>query len=144
MWFAGETACATNGKSFACIGGACFSLPTPACGRIPSQPPMTVLTVEELLQLLDLRLGFVQETPGLRHVAGVERGLGAIQVGVHQVSRRLHVATQVQAAGGLRALQRLQAGADAGSAHADQGETLADLLQLGAAGPGGGRRLVLY
>jgi hypothetical protein len=37
MWFAGETACATNGKSFACIGGACFSLPTPACGRIPSQ-----------------------------------------------------------------------------------------------------------
>ena len=25
MSIAGETACATNGKSFACIGGACFS-----------------------------------------------------------------------------------------------------------------------
>jgi hypothetical protein len=37
MWLAGETACATTGKSFACIGGACFSLPTPACGRIFSQ-----------------------------------------------------------------------------------------------------------
>ena len=34
MRYAGETACATTGKSFACIGGACFSLPTPACGRI--------------------------------------------------------------------------------------------------------------
>src|ERR1017187_4615241 len=32
--FAGETACATTSKSFACKGGACFSLPTPACGRI--------------------------------------------------------------------------------------------------------------
>src|SRR5450759_5348107 len=32
-WFAGETACATNGNSFARSGGACFSLPTPACGR---------------------------------------------------------------------------------------------------------------
>src|ERR1035441_4655494 len=37
MRFAGGTACATNGKSLACIGGACFSLPTPACGRIFSQ-----------------------------------------------------------------------------------------------------------
>ena len=37
MKFAGETACATNGKSFVCNGGACFSLPTPACGRIFSQ-----------------------------------------------------------------------------------------------------------
>jgi hypothetical protein len=34
---AGETACATNDKSFACIGGAGFSLPTPACGRILSR-----------------------------------------------------------------------------------------------------------
>src|ERR1035441_5761641 len=33
MRFAGETACATTGKSCACIGGACFSLPPPACGR---------------------------------------------------------------------------------------------------------------
>src|ERR1039457_2574584 len=32
--YAGETACATNGKSFACIGGTGFSLSTPACGRI--------------------------------------------------------------------------------------------------------------
>src|ERR1035441_10875350 len=39
MRYAGETACATNGKSFAWIGGACFSLPTPACGRIFSQLP---------------------------------------------------------------------------------------------------------
>src|ERR1035441_3036733 len=37
MWFAGENACATNGRSFARIGGAGFSLPTPACGRISSQ-----------------------------------------------------------------------------------------------------------
>jgi hypothetical protein len=37
MRHAGETACGTIGKSFACIGGACFSLPTPACGRILSQ-----------------------------------------------------------------------------------------------------------
>src|ERR1035441_7911353 len=29
---AGETACATNGESFVCIGGAGFSLPTPASG----------------------------------------------------------------------------------------------------------------
>ena len=36
MQFAGGTACATTGNSFACIGGACFSLPTPACGRISS------------------------------------------------------------------------------------------------------------
>src|ERR1019366_376177 len=34
MRYAGETACATNGKSFACIGGTGFSLSTPACGRI--------------------------------------------------------------------------------------------------------------
>src|ERR1019366_4331463 len=34
---AGETACATNGMAFACSGGACFSLPTPACGRILSR-----------------------------------------------------------------------------------------------------------
>jgi hypothetical protein len=34
MLFAGETACATNGKFVSCIDGACFSLPTPACGRI--------------------------------------------------------------------------------------------------------------
>src|ERR1035441_7190022 len=34
---AGETACATNGKSLARIGGACFSLPTPVCGRISSR-----------------------------------------------------------------------------------------------------------
>src|ERR1035441_2981934 len=38
MRLAGETACATNGKSFACKGGAGFSLGsplgTPACGRI--------------------------------------------------------------------------------------------------------------
>src|ERR1035438_4401822 len=33
MRYAGETACATNGKSFACIGGTGFSLSTPACGR---------------------------------------------------------------------------------------------------------------
>src|ERR1022692_289356 len=112
--------------------------------RISSQPSKSILTVEEFLQLLDLRLGFVQETPGLRDIAGVERGLGAIQVGVHQVGRSLHVATQVQTAGGLRALQRLQAGANAGRAHADQGDTLADFLQLGATGTGGGRRLVLY
>jgi hypothetical protein len=32
MRFAGETACATTGKSFACIGGACFSLPRPLAG----------------------------------------------------------------------------------------------------------------
>ena len=38
MRLAGETACATNDKSFACIGGAGFSLPTPVCGRIVSQP----------------------------------------------------------------------------------------------------------
>src|ERR1035441_8115915 len=34
MRYAGETACATKGKSFACIGGTGFSLSTPACGRI--------------------------------------------------------------------------------------------------------------
>ena len=34
MGYAGETACATNGKSLACIGGTGFSLSTPACGRI--------------------------------------------------------------------------------------------------------------
>src|ERR1035438_7192243 len=34
MRFAGGTACATSGKSVARIGGAGFSLPTPACGRI--------------------------------------------------------------------------------------------------------------
>ncbi len=34
MQFAGETACATNGKSFGCDGGAGFSLLTPECGRI--------------------------------------------------------------------------------------------------------------
>src|ERR1035438_1891705 len=33
MRYAGETACATNGKSFACIGGTGFSLSTPACRR---------------------------------------------------------------------------------------------------------------
>src|ERR1039457_3026996 len=32
--FAGESACATSGKSSACEGGAGFSLPTPARGRI--------------------------------------------------------------------------------------------------------------
>src|ERR1022692_3278968 len=37
MRLADESACPTTGKSFACIGGACFSLPTPACGRISSQ-----------------------------------------------------------------------------------------------------------
>jgi hypothetical protein len=37
MRFAGETACATTGKSIARIGGACFSLPTPTGGRISSQ-----------------------------------------------------------------------------------------------------------
>ena len=37
MQSAGGTACATNGKSFARNGGAGFSLPTPACGRIFSQ-----------------------------------------------------------------------------------------------------------
>jgi hypothetical protein len=34
MRYAGETACATNGKSFARTGGTGFSLSTPACGRI--------------------------------------------------------------------------------------------------------------
>jgi hypothetical protein len=33
---AGESACPTTGKSFACIGGTGFSLSTPACGRILS------------------------------------------------------------------------------------------------------------
>src|ERR1019366_4437615 len=37
--FAGESACATDGKLFSCSGGACFSLPTPACGRISSRLP---------------------------------------------------------------------------------------------------------
>ena len=32
--FAGESACATTSESYAGIGGAGFSLPTPACGRI--------------------------------------------------------------------------------------------------------------
>src|ERR1019366_6751628 len=36
MRYAGETACATNGESLACIGGTGFSLSTPACGRIVS------------------------------------------------------------------------------------------------------------
>jgi hypothetical protein len=48
MCLAGETACATNDKSFACIGGACFSLPTPACGRIFSRS----LTVAALMRRL--------------------------------------------------------------------------------------------
>src|ERR1035437_7121583 len=42
------------------------------------------LPVQELLQLLHLRLGFLQETSGLRDIAGVGRRLGAIQVGFHQ------------------------------------------------------------
>jgi hypothetical protein len=32
MQFAGGSACATNGKSFACIGGACFSFQRPLAG----------------------------------------------------------------------------------------------------------------
>jgi hypothetical protein len=32
--FAGETACAATGMVLACLGGAGFSLPTPACGRV--------------------------------------------------------------------------------------------------------------
>src|ERR1035437_1865434 len=35
--FAGETACATTGKSFACISGAGCGLPKPACGHPVSQ-----------------------------------------------------------------------------------------------------------
>src|ERR1035438_6976992 len=34
MRLAGESACPTTGRSFACIGGTGFSLSTPACGRI--------------------------------------------------------------------------------------------------------------
>jgi hypothetical protein len=34
MRLAGESACPTTGKLFACIGGTGFSLSTPACGRI--------------------------------------------------------------------------------------------------------------
>src|ERR1019366_2790160 len=45
MRYAGETACATKGKSFACIGGTGFSLSTPACGRIFSH----LLTVGVLI-----------------------------------------------------------------------------------------------
>jgi hypothetical protein len=56
MCLAGETACATNDKSFACIGGACFSLPTPACGRIFSRP----LTLGALIGAPTVREGFFE------------------------------------------------------------------------------------
>jgi hypothetical protein len=55
---ADETACATTGKSFACIGGACFSLPTPACGRISSH----LLTVAALIGAPTVREGLLQYT----------------------------------------------------------------------------------
>jgi hypothetical protein len=44
MRLAGESACATTGNPFACIGGTGFSLSTPACGRIFSH----LLTVAAL------------------------------------------------------------------------------------------------
>ena len=37
MRYADENACATTGESLACLDGACFSLPAPACGRISSR-----------------------------------------------------------------------------------------------------------
>src|ERR1019366_1565649 len=38
MRLAGESACPTTGKLFACIGGTGSSLSTPACGRIFFSP----------------------------------------------------------------------------------------------------------
>src|ERR1017187_5827624 len=54
MQFAGETACATSGKSVARMGGAGFSLPTPACGRIfshlrRSSPVLQCIVAQALL-----------------------------------------------------------------------------------------------
>ena len=59
MQLAGGTACGTTGKSFTRIGGACFSLPTPACGRISSH----LLTVAALL--LTAAALFAQPQDGL-------------------------------------------------------------------------------
>jgi len=50
MRFAGETACATTGKSFAGIGGACFSLPIRAqLGRANSSCYLGVICFEQEL-----------------------------------------------------------------------------------------------
>src|SRR5450759_5053374 len=91
---------------------------------------LNLFNVEGLLQLLHLRLGSVQIIFGLGDIPGVERRLGAIQKGVHQTGRRLYGGTHIHTHGGLRALHRLQAGADDGGAHANPRETLADLSPL--------------
>jgi hypothetical protein len=53
MQLAGESACPSTGKSFACIGGTGFSLSTPACGRIFSH----LLTVGALIGAPTVREG---------------------------------------------------------------------------------------
>jgi len=61
MQFAGENACVTTGKSPVCLGGAGFSLPTPARGRFSLQTasprPQAHHRLSQMLQHRDVHAG---------------------------------------------------------------------------------------
>src|ERR1019366_5400012 len=84
MRLAGESACPTTGKAFACIGGTGFSLSTPACGRISSQhlreglpksnepPAPALIAVRQPVPVLPMYPGRVNDS----HDFGWVEGLG--------------------------------------------------------------------